>query len=359
MTSNKANDCFIEIHKKFTNLINLYAENKDYNVIVVFPQKKMHKYYVEKNLINFDKVTVIKAFEFIKISQGDKIYNIDFNHLYENFTEDNYDAFVYFSAPMNLNKGFINSVKESENLIVQNKMMIVSYNLVHIGIPILLQRKYNNMKVFHFINDFNEGKYSDYIDNCETYSYYKTSDGLKSSNIFDYDLKLHNNEKHNLFSFAFTISVKPRLYLSNFIAEKLVCTDTIKKFELNKYVEERNNPINQTDYYKILSESKFTLVAPSTYKNRFSYLRFVEALQNKCIPLLLEDSNYEDVIDFINSDLFDIYKKYNLFVSYNESINEKLLSYNYENIWNEIENSQYFKDLLDNDYKLNKLLNLV
>ena len=144
-----------------------------------------------------------------------------------------------------------------------------------------------------------------------------------------------------------------RQYLSDYINTHVVETDTVKFFERNKFDESRDNPINQTDYYKLLERTKFSLLAPATKEGRFSWFRLLEALMRKNIPLMLEDCNYQDAMEFMNSDLYELYKKYNLFVSYKDFINDKISELDYDTIWKEIEQSEFIKNVTNKENNQN------
>ena len=357
MTINQVKPHYIEIHKKFLNYIQLFANHPDYSATLIFPHKGLYNFYKRNNLL-LPNVTYILLFDYIKIQKSAKQYIYDLTNLYQYFPLPTYHAFVYFSMPFTSQASIYQYNKLENPFYISTTFSSFSSHIYDVAIPLLLQKKYN-FPIYQLINDFNETISPSKIpNNFHTLSYYPTSDNMPSSYIFDYDTKLLNQPKTLTFSFAFSIIIKERTYLSDYIHNNLNQTFDIIKYEFNKYNPERNNPINQTDYYSILSRTKFTLIAPSTYPKRFSYLRFIEALQRKCIPILLEDSNYQDLKDFIDSDLFQIYQKYNLFLTYQDNINNKLSELNYDNIWNEIQNSDYFKKLIDTETKQMEILKL-
>ena len=49
----------------------------------------------------------------------------------------------------------------------------------------------------------------------------------------------------------------------------------------------------------------------------------------------------------------DIYKKYNLFVSYDDFINDKLATLDYDTIWKEIEKSDFIKNVTNKEKNQN------
>ena len=357
MTINQAKPHYIEIHKKFLNYIQLFANHPDYSATLIFPHKGLYNFYKRNNLL-LPNVTYILLFDYIKIQKSTKQYIYDLTNLYQYFPLPTYHVFVYFSMPFESQPSIYQYNKLENPFYISTTFSSLSSHIYDVAIPLLLQKKHN-FPIYQLINDFNETISPSKIpNNFHTLSYYPTSDNMPSSHIFDYDTKLLNQPKTLTFSFAFSIIIKERTYLSDYIHNNLNQTFDIIKYEFNKYNPERNNPINQTDYYSVLSRTKFTLIAPSTYPKRFSYLRFIEALQRKCIPILLEDSNYQDLKDFIDSDLFQIYQKYNLFLTYQDNINNKLSELNYDNIWNEIQNSDYFKKLIDTETKQMEILKL-
>ena len=55
----------------------------------------------------------------------------------------------------------------------------------------------------------------------------------------------------------------------------------------------------------------------------------------------------------MQSDLYDIYKKYNLVVSYDDIINDKLVTLDYDTIWKEIEQSDFIKNVTNKENNQN------
>ena len=368
MTSSIAQDFCVELYKKFVDMVNFTASLHDYKVTLIIPKDKQVNYFNKyKDYFNISKdVNIVKIIRPFKID-GKIIYNgpkaknkerykltLDKNKIYDNMP-DKVDLFVYFSIFMNVN-GVIPLLKESliEGYTSTN-FSAVRQQLDQVVIPALIHLR-DNCKVLNIINDFYEPILErDYPGKCLTLSYYDTSDGLLSAKIFDANCQMIDCPEKDLdFVFGFTTLGMFRKYLSDYINTHVIETNTVKIFERNKYDNSRNHPINQIDYYKMLERSKFSLIASATKRDRFSWFRLIELLTRKNIPLLLEDSNYQDAKEFIESDLYEIYKKYNLFVSYNDFINDKIAELDYDTIWKEIENSDFLKKVLnkENNQKL-------
>lgn len=150
------------------------------------------------------------------------------------------------------------------------------------------------------------------------------------------------------------------MWISEYANNNIQQNEKFSLYEVN-YVTKVDTGIEQNKYYEELDKSKFTLVAPATDAKRFSWFRFTEALAHRCIPLLLTNSNYEDAIDFYNSDLLDIYKKYNLFIDKDVSINinKFVESLDYSKIWHDIEQTSFMKTVFSKEEKTKKYLSIL
>ena len=367
MTSCVAHEYSIELHKKYLEMVNFTASLPDYKVTLVIPQKKANKYYSDKsNILTISpKVNVVRIYKTIiedgkgtVEKRGNRMvvcrrHKLDENAVFEKIPEK-VDLFVYFSIFMNV-KIIYPRIKE----LLTNGITYCNYitsikQLDQVMIPVVLNRR-DNCRIVNIINDFYEPILGEkFPHRCSTLSYYDTSDNILSAKILDAECKLIDCPNKDLdFIFAFTTMAPYRQYLSDYINTHIIENDRVKFFERNKFDESRNNPINQTEYYGLLERTKFSLVAPATKEGRFSWFRLLEALMRKNIPLMLEDCNYQDAVEFMQSDLYDIYKKYNLFVSYDDFINDKLATLDYGTIWKEIEKSDFIKNVTNKENNQN------
>lgn len=368
MTSCVAHEYCIELHKKYLEMVNFTASLSDYKVTLVIPQKKCNKYYMDNadNLYISPDVNVIRIYKTIVDDgkgtverRGNRMTTCRRHKLNENAVfeqiPDKVDLFVYFSIFMNV-KVIYPRIKEllTDGITYCNFSTSIQ-QINQVMIPAILNRR-DNCRIVNIINDFYEPILEQkFPHRCSTLSYYDTSDNILSAKILDAECKLIDCPDKDLdFIFAFTTMASYRQYLSDYVNTHIIETDSVKFFERNKFDESRDNPINQTEYYRLLERTKFSLLAPATKEGRFSWFRLLEALMRKNIPLMLEDCNYQDAIEFMESDLYDIYKKYNLFVSYNDFINDKLMTLDYDTIWKEIEQSYFIKHVTnkENNQKL-------
>lgn len=368
MTSCVAHEYCIELHKKYLEMVNFTASLSDYKVTLVIPQKKCNKYYADNsdNLIISPNVNVVRIYKTIVDDgkgtverRGNRMTTCRRHKLNEKAVfdqiPDKVDLFVYFSIFMNV-KVIYPRIKELLTVGITYCNFSTSIQQINqVMIPAILNRR-DNCRIVNIINDFYEPILGQkFPHRCSTLSYYDTSDNILSAKILDAECKLIDCPDKDLdFIFAFTTMASYRQYLSDYINTHIIETNSVKFFERNKFDESRDNPINQIEYYKLLERTKFSLLAPATKEGRFSWFRLLEALMRKNIPLMLENCNYQDAIEFMESDLYEIYKKYNLFVSYDDFINDKLVSLDYDTIWKEIEQSDFIKHVTnkENNQKL-------
>ena len=112
-------------------------------------------------------------------------------------------------------------------------------------------------------------------------------------------------------------------------------------------VKKDNTYISQVEYYNKLSHSKFTLIIPSYDITTFSIIRFLEAISNRCLPLVLDTVNLTDLKNTF-PDIYNIVKK-NLVVNIKD-IQSKINELNYDKIINEIFNTKSIKNFTDIEY---------
>lgn len=367
MTSCVAHEYCIELHKKYLEMVNFTASLPEYKVTLVIPQKKTNKYYSDNSniLIISPKVNVVRIYKtMVEDGKGTverrgnrmtlcKRHKLNENAVFEQIP-DKVDLFVYFSIFMNV-KVIYPRIKDllTSGITYCNYLTSIQ-QLNQVMIPVILNRR-DNCRIVNIINDFYEPILGEkFPHKCSTLSYYDTSDNILSAKILDAECKLMDCPNKDLdFIFAFTTMAPYRRYLSDYINTHIIENDKVKFFERNKFDESRDKPINQTEYYGLLERTKFSLLAPATKEGRFSWFRLLEALMRKNIPLMLEDCNYQDAIEFMQSDLYDIYKKYNLFVSYDDIINDKLVTLDYDTIWKEIEQSDFIKNVTNKENNQN------
>lgn len=348
-----------ELLKKFIHSVNIAAE-AGHNCTLAVSQRKQHKAILASEMLN-EKVKLIHLSpgKYLPRDGKDVVFHAD--ELFKDFTEDHYDKIIYWSAFC----GHIRIMKKKDTALLTDGRVYVGFDQTwhqmqqHI-VPLALKDKFH-CQVLHFVNDFNEGFISDKYDDFKSYAYYNTSDGRPSYEIFD---TWHNVsdacEKTKDFVFAFTTIIKKRMWISEYVNNNIQQNEKFSLYEVN-YVTKVDTGIEQNKYYEELDKTKFTLVAPATDAKRFSWFRFTEALAHRCIPLLLTNSNYEDAVDFYNSDLLDVYKKYNLFIDKDVSINinKFVESLDYSKIWKDIEQTSFMKTVFSKEEKTKKYLSIL
>lgn len=77
------------------------------------------------------------------------------------------------------------------------------------------------------------------------------------------------------------------------------------KFFIRNDKEGIDTRVNREEYMRYLEKSRFTMVIPSYEKSCFSIFRFLESLENDCLPIITDNCNTDD---FLKS--FDLPLKY-------------------------------------------------
>jgi hypothetical protein len=125
-----------------------------------------------------------------------------------------------------------------------------------------------------------------------------------------------NNKKYDMVSFYTVLSSDRKRYV-NF--EKEIQDD---KILLN--AKSSNTAMQQSEYYNLLSQSKYTLIIKPYDNTTFSPIRMFEALSRGCIPLIENEVCLNDLLCTF-PDLYDVIKKWNLEVELNsEAIKQKM-----------------------------------
>ena len=150
-------------------------------------------------------------------------------------------------------------------------------------------------------------------------------------------------EKTVDFTFYGTALTEDRQYL---VEQKDLLTN-IRNSDVGIIVKKDSTYVSQTEYYDKLARSKFTLIIPSYDVTTFSVIRFLEAVSNHCLPLVLDTVNLTDLKNTFK-DIYDIVKKY-LVVNIND-IQSKIDSLDYNKIINKLFNTQSVKNFSDDEY---------
>ena len=150
-------------------------------------------------------------------------------------------------------------------------------------------------------------------------------------------------EKTVDFTFYGTALTEDRQYL---VEQKDLLTG-IRNSDVGIIVKKDSTYVSQTEYYDKLARSKFTLIIPSYDSTTFSVIRFLEAVSNHCLPLVLDTVNLTDLQNTF-PDICDIVKKY-LVVNIKD-IQSKIDSLDYDTIIKEIFNSKSVKNFSNDEY---------
>lgn len=216
------------------------------------------------------------------------------------------------------------------------------------------------IKLIQFMTDPQESNMIKYFNNpgCRAYILNKTNldnTYYMPSCEYEYLSNIINIPKELDFVFYGTAITDDRNYLINDI-EKL---KKIKNSDVQVITSVKNGTnkcIPQDKYLELIAKSKYTLVIPSYDKTTFSSLRFFEAIQRKCLPLILDTCNLTDIKNTYPN-LYKIIKKY-LIVDF-KSINSTIKSLDREDILNKIYDCKDVKQLQDIDYCRNAWLNIL
>jgi hypothetical protein len=145
------------------------------------------------------------------------------------------------------------------------------------------------------------------------------------------------------FTFYGTALTEDRKYL----VEQSDLLTGIRNSDVGIIVKKDSTYVSQTEYYDKLARSKFTLIIPSYDVTTFSVIRFLEAVSNHCLPLVLDTV---DLTDLKNTfpDIYDIVRK-NLVVNIKD-IQGKIDELDYDKIIKKIFNTESVKNFTDLDY---------
>ena len=145
------------------------------------------------------------------------------------------------------------------------------------------------------------------------------------------------------FTFYGTALTEDRKYL----VEQSDLLTSIRNSDVGIIVKKDSTYVSQTEYYDKLARSKFTLIIPSYDVTTFSVIRFLEAVSNHCLPLVLDTV---DLTDLKNTfpDIYDIVRK-NLVVNIKD-IQNKIDELDYDKIIKKIFNTESVKNFTDLDY---------
>ena len=224
-----------------------------------------------------------------------------------------------------------------------------NYNLSFVSTRTVQQRYFicklcKDKNLIYFYIDPSECILTKRFNTGTTVYYLKRDDCIYLPSYEKYMFKNGKNiEKTVDFTFYGTALTEDRQYL---VEQKDLLTN-IRNSDVGIIVKKDSTYVSQTEYYDKLARSKFTLIIPSYDVTTFSVIRFLEAVSNHCLPLVLDTVNLTDLKNTFK-DIYDIVKKY-LVVNIND-IQSKIDSLDYNKIINKLFNTQSVKNFSDDEY---------
>ena len=98
-----------------------------------------------------------------------------------------------------------------------------------------------------------------------------------------------------------------------------------------RFITKENNRkarVKQSDYYELLRGAKYTIIFKPYQHDSFSSIRFIEAILNGCVPLIMNDCDLSELKETY-LDLYELVLKYNLVVS-SIDVKTRIQKYDYD-----------------------------
>jgi len=216
-------------------------------------------------------------------------------------------------------------ISDTENNVINETAFTFKSIRLEILVLLFLNKISKNKEVLHLLLDPDEIKLDSLDIKNKRFMFYK-SKYYDTEKIGNYEYYL-NNEKRGFgksldFVFGCSFKIKWRKKEEDNYIENL------NKINLNKQLffkgKNQDDFIEQTDYFDLLKQSKYTLIIPSNEVMSFSYLRFIEAIYFGCVPLILDTTH---LFDCFNSQDNEVLRKY---LTPLEKIEDKIKELNYE-----------------------------
>ena len=153
------------------------------------------------------------------------------------------------------------------------------------------------VNVLHFVIDPQEVDFNQVLGNGSVTNCYKLArKGYTFLPSYEFALMYINGKfkpRENNLLFYCTAKTPDRKYVIN-IAQKLkrLPSSDIKVIYKGSV---DGKGVEQNEYYGLLRKYKFTLIIPSYDQTTFSIVRFLEAIANGCIPLVLGNCNLDEL----------------------------------------------------------------
>ena len=343
-------DVQIEIHKAYVYSVLLLS--KEYDVTMVIDQAKRYKKYEEFGWLdklknNGVKVIFIKNFLLDYSNETKHFETIDYSWLKQ--FGNGYEEIYIYSPPI-CGEGYIKASGYKER-IKRLKCPFLSMSVKYRSYIICneLIRKYG-LKIKHMIVDYLEPRFDKLYDDCVTFGNYDDS-GVKSLLLYENYLfrnGIIDKEKEYDFVFGYTVTYAQRKYLSEVISNNIIEDDKHLIFANDRFWKGvgRKDIVNQIEYYDYIAKSKFSFVAPSNNKEEVSYIRILECISRKCIPIISSRVKIEKCFNNF-PDLFEFYKKNGLFYDESETINDFIERLDYDELIEEMMELKTIKNFLN------------
>ena len=204
-------------------------------------------------------------------------------------------------------------------------------------------RENSNKNIIHFGLDPQECKLSDLFNG--TTAYILNKNNMVYMPTYERYMFLNGKDIEKTLDFVFygTAMNPDRQYL----VDKASKIKKIKRSDVGIITKRDSTYVDQNTYYDKLAHAKFTLIIPSYDKTTFSIIRFLEAVSNHCLPLVLDNV---DLTDLKNTfpDIYRIVKRY-LVVDI-DHIQDKINETDYDKIIKKIFNTESVKKFTDLEY---------
>ena len=226
-----------------------------------------------------------------------------------------------------------------------------------------------NIQLYQFVDDPLELDYCKFNINNKRYFYYNNDKNLKYFPYIEYGFiylrnKYFNNNYSKQYDFIFGLTniMSARSYRSNLIKELLEIEHDLKhnnlkcKYFIKDKFRKINTFINGIEYNDTyITQSKYTLIVPSYDEKEFSLIRFLEAIDRRCIPLIHKDCELSSAFQHL-PEFKNIIFKYNLIIDVKDLI-DKLINLPFNSIINEFIDSKDYQQFLDINYYNNFMEN--
>lgn len=175
---------------------------------------------------------------------------------------------------------------------------------------------------------------------CPMYEYYLQTKAKKKK-------KERSQKLFDLFFIASAVG-NERSWLAK-LSEKVNSMANKQKmkiiFRIFDSKENRSNRISQTEYYEKIGQSRYTLIIPPYDIKSFSIIRFFEAVNLGCIPLIYYKCNLKELEDTFK-DIYEIVLRNKLIVTEDEMFERMSGNIGEEiNVINEIIESKSYKKI--------------